>query len=309
MPARTQSAERAAIDPVRAYLDDIGRHQLLTKEDEAALAVRIENGTKARARLDEGNVTPAERRKLRAQVADGEAATERFVQANLRLVVSIAKKYQRVDGLELLDLIQEGNLGLIHAVEKFDWRKGFKFSTYATWWVRQAIQRGMANTADTIRVPVHASDQRRLLTRARAELRDRLGRRPSEDELVEATGLTLEQVRAASRIPSASVSLDAAITDDTDTGLVDLVPDQAVDVEGDAVTAVSSRDIDSVLDCLNEREARILRLRFGFDRGEVRTLEEVAEHFDLTRERIRQIEARALSKLRHPATAALVRTG
>ncbi len=253
--------ERDEEDLVRLYLTDIGQYPLLTKEGEVRLAQQIEAGVEARAGLADGgdDLAPARRRELKRNLKRGEDAERTFVQSNLRLVVSIAKKYQ-ASGLPLLDLIQEGNLGLMHAVEKFDWRKGFKFSTYATWWIRQAITRGIANTGRTIRLPVHAGD---TLARLHSE----------------------------------------PLREDGDAELGDVVEDRAAESPfEEAATSLLPEEISRLLAPLDSREREILKLRFGLDRGEPRTLEEVGEHFNLTRERIRQIEARAMSKLRHPSS-------
>ena len=285
------------------YLSDIGQYPLLTKDDEARLAQAIEAGTAAAKELDEGgrSVSPARKRELRRLVRAGEEAERTFVQSNLRLVVSIAKKYQ-ASGLPLLDLIQEGNLGLMHAVEKFDWRKGFKFSTYATWWIRQAITRGIANTGRTIRLPVHAGDTLARLQKARGRLELRLGRVPTLAELAVEVDLPVEKVTEALLVAAEPLSLSEPLRDDGDAELGDLVEDaSAVSPFDEAAVAMLPAEVERLLSGLDRREKEILTLRFGLDRGEPRTLEEVGAHFQLTRERIRQIEARAMSKLRHPS--------
>jgi RNA polymerase sigma factor (sigma-70 family) len=295
-------AERDDEDLVRLYLGDIGRYPLLTKDDEVRLARAIEDGVAA---ADELTRTPgssiARRRELRRTVSAGESAQRTFVQSNLRLVVSIAKKYQ-ASGLPLLDLVQEGNLGLMHAVEKFDWRKGFKFSTYATWWIRQAITRGIANTGRTIRLPVHAGDTLARLQKARGRLELRLGRVPTLAELAVEVDLPVEKVTEALLVAAEPLSLSEPLRDDGDAELGDLVEDAgAVSPFDEAAVAMLPAEVERLLSGLDRREKEILTLRFGLDRGEPRTLEEVGAHFQLTRERIRQIEARAMSKLRHPS--------
>jgi RNA polymerase sigma factor (sigma-70 family) len=298
-----ERVERDEEDLVRLYLTDIGRYPLLTKEDEIRLAQVIETGSRARSVLASanGSLAAGERRELRRQVREGDDAQRTFVQSNLRLVVSIAKKYQ-ASGLPLLDLIQEGNLGLMHAVEKFDWRKGFKFSTYATWWIRQAITRGIANTGRTIRLPVHAGDTLSRLTKARARLELKLGRPASVAELAAEVDLPEDKIAEALRFASEPVSLSEPLRDDGDAELGDIVEDRAAESPFEvAVARLLPDEIAKLLAPLDERERQILALRFGLDRGEPRTLEEVGEYFNLTRERIRQIEARAMSKLRHPS--------
>jgi RNA polymerase sigma factor (sigma-70 family) len=298
-----ERVERDEEDLVRLYLSDIGQYPLLTKDDEVRLARAIETGHDARAELDrKKDVTPSRRRELKREIRAGADAQRTFVQSNLRLVVSIAKKYQ-ASGLPLLDLIQEGNLGLMHAVEKFDWRKGFKFSTYATWWIRQAITRGIANTGRTIRLPVHAGDTLARLQKARARLELKLGRPPTQYELALEVEMPEDKVTEALRFALEPLSLSEPLREDGDAELGDVVEDRSAESPFDvAATSLLPDEIARLLEPLDDREREILRLRFGLDRGEPRTLEEVGEHFNLTRERIRQIEARAMSKLRHPSS-------
>jgi len=299
-------ADRAGDDEdlVRLYLRDIGRHELLTKDDEVHLARLMEAGQAAATALAAGDVPPAQQAALRREVRRGEAAQRRFVESNLRLVVSIAKRYQ-ASGLPLLDLVQEGNLGLMHAVEKFDWRKGFKFSTYATWWIRQAITRGIANTGRTIRLPVHAGDVLVRLQRARTRLESELGRPPTEAELAVDADLPVERVRDALRAAVEPISLSEPLREDSESELGDVVEDTWTPSPLEqAAAALLPGDVQRLLDGLDPRERDVLRLRYGLDRGEPRTLEEVGAAFGLTRERIRQIEGRALGKLRHPSVEA-----
>ncbi|MCL4448969.1 MAG: sigma-70 family RNA polymerase sigma factor [Actinobacteria bacterium] len=291
-------------DLIRLYLTDIGQYPLLTKNDEVRLAQQIEAGKNAEGELEEldAAISTAKKRELTRKVRLGEDAQRKFVQSNLRLVVSIAKKYQ-ASGLPLLDLIQEGNLGLMHAVEKFDWRKGFKFSTYATWWIRQAITRGIANTGRTIRLPVHAGDTLTRVQKAQARLELKLGRPATLDELGTEVELPPEKLVEALRFRAEPLSLSEPLREDGDAELGDVVEDRSADSPLETASSILlPEEIDKLLIPLDEREKAILRLRFGLDRGEPRTLEEVGEHFDLTRERIRQIEARAMSKLRHPSS-------
>jgi RNA polymerase sigma factor (sigma-70 family) len=298
-----ERVERDEEDLVRLYLSDIGQYSLLTKDDEVRLAQAIEAGNAARLELEaEGrSLTPARKRELRRASREGENAERTFVQSNLRLVVSIAKKYQ-ASGLPLLDLIQEGNLGLMHAVEKFDWRKGFKFSTYATWWIRQAITRGIANTGRTIRLPVHAGDQLTRLRKAQAVLEVRYGRPATQSELAEEMDLPLDKLAEIFRYARDTLSLSEPLREDGDDELGDLVADPTATSPFEAAAeALLPQELARLLAPLDERERTIIRLRYGLDRGEARTLEEVGESFNLTRERIRQIEARAMSKLRHPS--------
>ena len=287
-------------DLVRLYLRDVGKYALLTKADEARLAQTVEAGRHARTELARGELTTLRQRELRRLVRHGEEATETFVKANLRLVVSIAKRYQAAE-LPLLDLVQEGNLGLIHAVEKFDWRKGFKFSTYATWWIRQAITRGIANTGRTVRLPIHAADLLNRVTKARARLETELGRRPTIAELAEDLELDEYKVIEIIRYVTEPMSLSQPLTADSDSELGDTIEDRsAVSPFDAAATSLLAGEVAKLLVVLDDRERTILQLRFGLDRGEPRTLDEVGAYFHLTRERIRQIEARAMSKLRHP---------
>ncbi len=288
-------------DPVRLYLDGIGRYPLLTKDDEIRLAQAIEAGKAAAVALAQGDsLFPARERELRRLQRDAERATETFVNANLRLVVSIAKKYQSSD-MPILDLIQEGNLGLIHAVEKFDWRRGFKFSTYATWWIRQAIGRGIDNTSRTVRLPVHAGDQVRRVLRVKAQLEGQTGHTPPLAELAAHLQMPEADVETLLRYVVEPVSLATPIGAEGETELADVVSDATAPTPFDLVAdRMLGAEVDRLLSSLTSREREILRMRYGLDRGDPRTLEEVGAELHLTRERIRQIERRALAKLRHP---------
>ena len=296
--ARPQAADQ---DPVRLYLDGIGRYPLLTKDDEIRLAQRVEAGRLAATELAVGSpLSPEQERQLRRAQRAGEVASEQFINANLRLVVSIAKKYQSSE-LPILDLIQEGNLGLMHAVEKFDWRRGFKFSTYATWWIRQAIGRGIDNTARTVRLPVHAGDQVRRVLRVRGQIESRTGRLPTSGELAAELQMAEADINALLRYVVEPVSLATPVGGEGETELADIVSDPAAATPFDLVAdRMLGGEIERLLSSLGERERQILRLRYGLDRGEPRTLEEVGAELHLTRERIRQIERSALAKLRHP---------
>ena len=298
-----ERVERDEEDLVRLYLTDIGQYPLLTKEDEVRLAQKIEKGVEAREKLAIAeDLTAKEKSDFKRLDRNGARAEKKFVQSNLRLVVSIAKKYQ-ASGLPLLDLIQEGNLGLMHAVEKFDWRKGFKFSTYATWWIRQAITRGIANTGRTIRLPVHAGDTLARLQKARTRLELKYGRPATMTELAADVEMPEEKITEALRFANEPLSLSEPLREDGDAELGDVVEDRGAASPFEvAATSLLPDEIARLLAPLDEREREILKLRFGLDRGEPRTLEEVGEHFNLTRERIRQIEARAMSKLRHPSS-------
>ncbi len=296
-----------AADPVRAYLQEIGRTPLLTAEQEVDLAKRIEAGLWAgerlrRARLDEDPEALQLLPELELIAADGDRAKVRMVQANLRLVVSVAKKFAH-RGLPFLDVVQEGNLGLIRAVEKFDYRKGFKFSTYAMWWIRQAIGRGLAEQARTIRLPVHVNEDLAKLARAERELGQDLGRVPDAAEVGAALGMEAERVEELRRWRRDPVSLDTPVGDDGETLLGDLVLDVDDAPAGAVVEARAlASQLDTALDVLAPRERRILRLRFGLEDGRPRTLDDVGREIGLTRERVRQLEKQALATLRDPAT-------
>ena len=291
-------------DLVKLYMADIGRYPLLDKAEEMRLAKAIEAGREAAETVRSApGVDRKQQLETRRLVLEGERAHEIFVRANLRLVVSIAKRYQ-ASGLPLLDIVQEGNLGLIHAVDKFDWRKGFKFSTYATWWIRQAISRGIANTGRTIRLPVHASDKLHAINQARSLLTGRLGRRPTVDELASEAMMPGREIVEALGWHAEPLSLSAPLSGESDSELGDLVAVETLEASPfEAATAsLLPGEVEKLLEPLDDREATIVRLRFGLDSGQGRTLEEVGKHFSLTRERIRQIEAKAMSKLRHPST-------
>jgi RNA polymerase sigma factor (sigma-70 family) len=289
-------------DLVRVYLDGIGRYPLLSKDDEVRLAQLIEDGRAAEAELGSGvALSPQRGRELKRAKRVGESAAEEFINSNLRLVVSIAKRY-RASEMPMLDLIQEGNLGLIHAVEKFDWRKGFKFSTYATWWIRQSIGRGIDNSSRTVRLPVHAGDQMRRVLRARSALEGEAARPPTSAELAAHLHMSEEEVASMLTYVIEPVSLATLVGPEGDTELADIVADASAPTPFDVVAGeLMGAEVERLLACLDEREGLILRLRYGLDRGEPRTLDEVGAAMNLTRERIRQIERSALAKLRHPS--------
>jgi len=288
-------------DTVRMYLKEIGRVSLLTAEDERDLARRIEAGKLATERLaGEVVADDVERRRLKRQMGDGDVARAMLIQANLRLVVSIAKRYVG-RGMLLLDLIQEGNLGLMRAVEKFDYTKGFKFSTYATWWIRQAITRAIADQARTIRIPVHMVESMNRVLRVQRQMAQELEREPTIDELAAKTGLTPERVREIQRIAQDPLSLDSPVGEEDDSNLADFIQDSGADAPAEvAARRMLVRAVEEALGELSEREQEVVRLRFGLVDGQARTLEEVGREFGVTRERIRQIEAKTLAKLRHP---------
>ncbi|HSO49240.1 MAG TPA: sigma-70 family RNA polymerase sigma factor [Acidimicrobiia bacterium] len=288
-------------DTVGLYLDEVSAHLLLTAEDEVHLARAMERGKKAKSLLESGDFQAAERPQLMRLIAEGEEAKMTFIRSNLRLVISIAKRYTG-RGLDLLDLIQEGNLGLIRAVEKFDWRKGFKFSTYATWWIRQAITRGLGNNGRTIRLPVHMVDVVRTVQDTKQSLHDKYHRAPTLEEISEASGLDTERVLAALEAPAETVSLDRPVGEDGDASLQDFVEDTgAANPEDRAASAWRRERLIKALQILDLEEQQVLWLRFGLDGDEPWTLSDVGKVVYCTRERVRQIEARGLAKLRHPS--------
>ncbi len=288
----TVAAGLALDDPVRMYLKEIGRVPLLSMEDEKNLAMRIEAGEKELAKNGSAN---------QIVIVQGEEAKRQLTEANLRLVVSIAKKYVG-RGMLFLDLIQEGNLGLIRAVEKFDYRKGYKFSTYATWWIRQAITRALADQARTIRIPVHMVETINRLIKISRQLLQELGRDPSVEEIAAEMGLTPEKVREVIKISQEPISLETPIGEEEDSHLGDFIEDQEAVAPAEAASVMLLKEkMQDVLQNLTERERKVLVLRFGLEDGHQRTLEEVGQEFGVTRERIRQIEAKALRKLRHPS--------
>ncbi len=300
-------------DPVRMYLKEIGKVPLLSADEEITLAQQMENGIEALEKLDnieemllsaEGDEKEAlekEKKELALVMMDGEEAKKKLAEANLRLVVSIAKRYVG-RGMLFLDLIQEGNLGLIKAVEKFDYRKGYKFSTYATWWIRQAITRAIADQARTIRIPVHMVETINKLIRVSRQLLQELGREPLPEEIAAEMNMPVDRVREILKISQEPVSLETPIGEEEDSHLGDFIQDDNVPVPADAAAfTLLKEQLVEVLGTLTEREQKVLRLRFGLDDGRARTLEEVGKEFNVTRERIRQIEAKALRKLRHPS--------
>ncbi len=310
-------------DPVRMYLKEIGKVPLLSAEDEIELAKRMEAGNRVREDIEQikkknERATAADREKNNAKIkkittdnaeilARSEEAKKRLSEANLRLVVSIAKRYVG-RGMMFLDLIQEGNLGLIKAVEKFDYRKGYKFSTYATWWIRQAITRAIADQARTIRIPVHMVETINKLIRVQRQLLQELGREPTPEEVAKEMKMPIERVAEIQKISQEPVSLETPIGEEEDSHLGDFIQDDNVPVPADAAAFTLLREeLLKVLATLTDREQKVLRLRFGLDDGRTRTLEEVGKEFNVTRERIRQIEAKALRKLRHPSRSKKLR--
>lgn len=290
-------------DHVKMYLKEIGKVNLLTPEEELSLAKRMADGETAKEQLEEigEEIDEDTKKQIDLLIADGEKAKKSLAEANLRLVVSIAKRYVG-RGMLFLDLIQEGNLGLIKAVDKFDYTKGYKFSTYATWWIRQAITRAIADQARTIRIPVHMVETINKLVRVSRQLVQELGREPTPEELAKELNMPVDKVREISKISQEPVSLETPIGEEEDSHLGDFIPDEDAPAPSEAASFILLKEqLGAVLETLSEREAKVLRLRFGLDDGRARTLEEVGKEFDVTRERIRQIEAKALRKLRHPS--------
>ena len=290
-------------DHVKMYLKEIGKVNLLTPEEELSLAKRMADGETAKEQIEEigENIDEDSKKQIDLLIADGEKAKKSLAEANLRLVVSIAKRYVG-RGMLFLDLIQEGNLGLIKAVDKFDYTKGYKFSTYATWWIRQAITRAIADQARTIRIPVHMVETINKLVRVSRQLVQELGREPTPEELAKELNMPVDKVREISKISQEPVSLETPIGEEEDSHLGDFIPDEDAPAPSEAASFVLLKEqLGAVLETLSEREAKVLRLRFGLDDGRARTLEEVGKEFDVTRDRIRQIEAKALRKLRHPS--------
>jgi RNA polymerase primary sigma factor len=299
-------------DPVRMYLKEIGKVPLLTAEQEVILAKAIDEGEAATAEIDKAadngrKLSPTRLRELQRTERHGQLAKKKLIEANLRLVVSIAKRYVG-RGMLFLDLIQEGNLGLIRAVEKFDYNKGFKFSTYATWWIRQAITRAIADQARTIRIPVHMVETINKLIRIQRQLLQDLGREPTPEEIGREMEFSPEKVREILKVSQEPVSLETPIGEEEDSHLGDFIEDSDAVVPVDAASFILLQEqLDSVLHTLSEREKKVIQLRFGLTDGHPRTLEEVGREFGVTRERIRQIESKTLSKLRHPSRSQKLR--
>ncbi len=294
-------------DSISLYLKEIGRVPLLTAEEEVALAKRMERGKEARLKLTQGVDDPIERERLLNAVKDGQAAQEHLIKANSRLVVSVAKKYVG-RGVPFLDLIQEGNIGLIRAVKKFDYRRGYKFSTYATWWIRQAVTRAIADQGRTIRVPVHMYEQINRLTRTSRQLVQELGRDPTTEEIADRLGVPPRKVEQIIRVSQRPLSLEMPVGEEEDSYLGDFIEDAEADSPTDSASQTMLRQvIDEIFESLSPREVRILQLRFGLVDGYSYTLEEVGKKFGVTRERIRQIEAQALGRLRHPSRSRKLR--
>ena len=308
IPVQNLTISGATADPVKDYLKQIGKVALLNAELEVELAKRIEAGLFAEEKLATAkSLAPAERRDLSWVVKDGARAKSHLLEANLRLVVSLAKRYTG-RGMQFLDLIQEGNLGLIRAVEKFDYTKGYKFSTYATWWIRQAITRAMADQARTIRIPVHMVEVINKLARVQRQLLQDLGREPTPEELAAELDMTPEKVVEVQKYGREPISLSTPLGEDGDSEFGDLIEDTEAVVPADAVGfTMLQQELERVLDSLHPREAGVIRSRFGLGDGVQMTLDQIGEKFGVTRERIRQIESKTMSKLRHPSRSQLLR--
>ena len=306
---RNQTNDNPSADLVRVYLNGIGKTALLNAEEEVELAQQIEVGLYAQRLLDDPEVklTRAKKRDLKILAKEGRKARAHLLEANLRLVVSLAKRYTG-RGMPLLDLIQEGNLGLIRAMEKFDYTKGFKFSTYATWWIRQAITRGMADQSRTIRLPVHLVEQVNKLSRIKREMYQQLGREATNEELAEESGIEESKIEMLLKQSRDPVSLDMPVGSDEEAPLGDFIEDSEAVVAVDAVSFTLLQDqLQDVLHTLSEREAGVVKLRFGLTDGMPRTLDEIGQVYGVTRERIRQIESKTMSKLRHPSRSQVLR--
>lgn len=300
---RNQTNDNPSADLVRVYLNGIGKTALLSAEDEVELAQTIEVGLYAEYKLNNAEkLTRAEKRDLKILAREGKKARSHLLEANLRLVVSLAKRYTG-RGMPLLDLIQEGNLGLIRAMEKFDYAKGFKFSTYATWWIRQAITRGMADQSRTIRLPVHLVEQVNKLSRIKREMYQSLGREATNEELSEESGIDENKIEMLLRQSRDPVSLDMPVGTDEEAPLGDFIEDaEATDAETAVVASMRHSDIRGVIDTLEKREQDVIRLRYGLDDGVPRTLDQIGRRFGLSRERVRQIEREVMAKLRDGST-------
>ncbi|KLU10599.1 RNA polymerase sigma factor [Kocuria sp. SM24M-10] len=308
-PAQQVVSAGATADPVKDYLKQIGKVALLNAEQEVDLALRIEAGLYAEHKLadEKDSLDPQTRKELRWVIHDGKRAKNHLLEANLRLVVSLAKRYTG-RGMLFLDLIQEGNLGLIRAVEKFDYTKGFKFSTYATWWIRQAITRAMADQARTIRIPVHMVEVINKLARVQRQMLQDLGREPTPEELANELDMTPEKVVEVQKYGREPISLHTPLGEDGDSEFGDLIEDSEAVVPADAVSfTLLQEQLHSVLDTLSEREAGVVAMRFGLTDGQPKTLDEIGKVYGVTRERIRQIESKTMSKLRHPSRSQVLR--
>ncbi len=308
-PVQQVMSAGATADPVKDYLKQIGKVALLNAEQEVDLALRIEAGLFAEEKInaDDGSMDPKLKRELEFIIHDGKRAKNHLLEANLRLVVSLAKRYTG-RGMLFLDLIQEGNLGLIRAVEKFDYTKGFKFSTYATWWIRQAITRAMADQARTIRIPVHMVEVINKLARVQRQMLQDLGREPTPEELALELDMTPEKVVEVQKYGREPISLHTPLGEDGDSEFGDLIEDSEAVVPADAVSfTLLQEQLHSVLDTLSEREAGVVAMRFGLTDGQPKTLDEIGKVYGVTRERIRQIESKTMSKLRHPSRSQVLR--